>query len=86
MHKVQEVAIDIAIAIGHRLPAPTDRNRNVFVGQQDQRPATRICRVSRDDIGAVNLPWTVSTFDPHDLIRPVGAVEHRDRAGKPVAA
>ena len=42
--------------------------------------------VSRDDIGGVDLPRPVIAFDPDDLVRPVGAVEHRHRTGEPMPA
>ena len=51
-----------------------------------QRRTARVRRVGRDDIGAVDLAWPVIAFDADDLVRPVGAVEHRDRTGEPVPA
>jgi hypothetical protein len=69
-----------------RLTAAADRDRDVLVGQQGQRPAARIARVGRDDVGAVDLARPLIALDPDNLVRPVGAVEHRDRAGESAAA
>ena len=48
--------------------------------------AARVIGVGRDDIGAVDRARPVVALDADDLVRPVGAVEHRHRPGKALAA
>jgi len=61
-------------------------HRDIVVRQQCLPAAARVVRIGSDDIGAVDLARPIVALDPHDLVGPVGAVEHRHRAGKPVPA
>ena len=85
MHEIEEVARHVAVAVGHRLPAPADRDRDIFVRQHDLPVAARVGRVGRHDIGAVDRARAVIALDPQNLVRPVGAIDHRHRALKTVA-
>jgi hypothetical protein len=42
--------------------------------------------LGRNDIGTSNLTRPVIAFEPHDLVRPVGAIEHRHWPGKDLPA
>ena len=80
MHEIEEVADHVAIAVRHRLPPPADRDRDIIVRQQHLPVAARVIGVGRDHIGAVDRARPVVALDPHDLVRPLGAIEHRHRA------
>ncbi len=82
MHEIKKIALHIAIAIRHRLPPTADRHGDIVVREQCLPTAARVGRIGRDDIGAVHLARPVLAFEPHDLIRPVGAVKHCNRSGK----
>ncbi len=65
---------------------PADRDRDILVCQQGLPEAARILGIGRDDIGAVDGARPVVALDADNLVRPVGAVEHRHRPGKALAA
>ncbi len=86
MNKIKQVARHIAIAIRHRLSPSADRHRDIVVRQQCLPAAARVAGIGRHDIGAVDLPRPVVAFEAHDLVRSVGAIEHRHRPGKALPA
>jgi hypothetical protein len=67
--------------------SPTaDRHGDIVVRQQRLPAAARVARIGRDDIGAVDLTRPIVAFEPHHFVRPIGAIEHRDRPGKALPA
>jgi hypothetical protein len=61
-------------------------HRDIVVRQQCLPAAARVVRIGSDDIGAVDLARPIVALDPHDLVGPVGAVEHRHRPRKALPA
>ena len=48
------------------------------------RGAARVIAVGRDNVGAVDRARAVVALDADNFVGPLGAVEHRHRALKPV--
>ena len=81
VHEVQKVAVRVAVSEGHCRPATADSHADVPVGEHHLRRAAWICQVGRLDIGSVGNPARVQgTFDAHDLVGAMLAVDHGDRA------
>ena len=86
MHKIEKVAVEVAEPVRHRRAPPADSDRHVVVRQQHLPAAARVGCVAGNHIGAVDLAPPVLAFDAEDLVRPAGAVDHRHRPGKALAA
>jgi len=87
VHEVQKVAVRVAVSEGHCRPAAADSHADVPVGQHHLRRAAGIGQVGRLDIGSVGNPARVQgTFDAHDLVGAMLAVDHGDRAEEALPA
>src|SRR3984893_6206319 len=86
MHEIKKITLHVAIAVRHRVSPAADRHRDIVVRQQILPAAARVARIRCYNIAPVDLTRPVVAFEPHHLVRPVGAVEHRHRPGKALPA
>ena len=85
--EIQQVAVGVAVGVRHRSAAPADRDADIGVRQHHLRHAARIGHVGRLDARSVGDAARVQrTFDAHDLVGAVPAVDHCDRAEEALAA
>jgi hypothetical protein len=86
MHEIKKVALHVAIAIRHRLSPAADRHGNIIVRKHCLPAAARVACIGCNDIGTIDLTRPVVAFEPHNLIRPVGAIQHSHRPSKTLPA
>jgi hypothetical protein len=79
MHKIEQVAVDVAIAISHRLTA---RLMAIATSPLDIRVNGPPRGADASAVMTSALARAVIAFDADHLVRPVGAAEHRDWAGE----
>jgi hypothetical protein len=86
MREIEQVAVEAAKAVRHRLAPPADADRHVVIRQQHLPAAARILGVARHDIRRIDLASAIFALDAHHLVRPGKAVDHRYRSGKAAPA